>query len=189
MSTVGEGFWGEPGHGKTSLAQHRMIDRAGERGVPCVIFDVERNLRVEGAQEIRGADPSAIIGPVWEDGCHVIYSPPPDKDKIEKFFNIVRGGGNVCLLVDEAHNVAKGEAASPALLHLCRIRRPQGVDLFFTSTQPQDLHATAWSVVTSTFVFKMKSAFALDRLKRELGLSDAHVQAVRGLQPFQYIEV
>jgi hypothetical protein len=188
MSTVGEGFWGEPGNGKTSLAQQRMIERAGDRACPSIMLDIERNLRYPGAVEIRDVPPDRIIDPVWTDGNHIIYSPPRDPAMIEWFFEIVCNGGNVCLLVDEAHNVAKGEKASPALLHLCRIRRPQGIDIYFTSTQPQDLHATAWSVISSCFVFRTRSAFALDRLKRERGLTDAQIQAIRNLQPFEYIE-
>ncbi|HLY11250.1 MAG TPA: ATP-binding protein [Planctomycetota bacterium] len=186
-STVGEGFWGDPGMGKTTLAQQRMILRAGDRGVPCIFFDIERNLLPPGAEVIRGTDPEAIIAPVWDEGLHVVYSPPPDRVSIEKFFNIVRGGGNCCLLVDEAHNVAKGEAASPALLHLCRVRRPYGVDLFFTSTQPQDLHATAWSVITRTSVFHSDSAYALDRLKREVRITKDHERAILALRPFEYL--
>jgi hypothetical protein len=188
MNTVGEGFWGEPGYGKTAWAQARMIDRAGERGVPCVILDMERNLRLPGAIEIRGQDPDAIIPHVWDDGSHVIYTPPQGKAYIERFFGIVNGGGNVCLLCDEVSTVAKGEGASPALLHLCQTRRPYGVDLYFTSTQPQDLHATAWSVITKVWVFKTKSAFAMDRLKRERHLSDEQVRTIENLDYYQCVE-
>src|SRR5579872_6270870 len=107
MNTLGEGFFGEPGYGKTSLSELRMVDRAGERAIPCVMLDIERNLRLPGALEIRDVQPSEIIGPVWDDGAHVIYSPPRDPKAIEWFFEIVAVGGNVCLHLDEAHNFAK----------------------------------------------------------------------------------
>jgi hypothetical protein len=188
-NTVLELFFGKPGMGKTTLAQQRAIARSAERETPILVVDPNATLHMAGALVFRGAPPRDLVDPVWTEGEHCIWTPPKDSAALESFYDKVAAGGNVELLADECSLCgAQGEHACNSLLHLAVTRRHPGVDLFLTSTYPAAVHATIWSSKTTVFLFKIDDAFALDRCRRELQLTNDQVAQVRDLQPFDYIQ-
>jgi len=166
----------------------RAAQRAGERGVPVVILDPEASLNPPGAVVLRNQPAEAIIGPVWEQGNHVVWTPPNDKEEEEKFFAIISGGGNCALLIDECSLYLKGQSASPNAMYLYRTRRHAGVDLYATSTYAADAHSIVYTVATSKFIFRNRGAYALDRLKRECQLPDPTVDLIRNLKEYEFLQ-
>lgn len=187
-SGISELYFGEPGTGKTTLAMQRCIGRAASRGVPCVFLDPNATLQPPGALIYREAEPQVIVDPIWTNGSHVVYTPPRNQDSVESFFKTVGAGGDVVLLVDECSFYARGERASKELLHLCQLRRHKGVDMFFTSTYCADAHTVVWTTRTKAFIFRNRSAIALERIQRELCCTDQEIETIRNLPDFQYME-
>lgn len=174
---------GAMGQGKTSLAEHLAAARSEERGVPIVILDPEGLLSYDGALNFREQPPGdSFVNAVWERGEHVVYTPRNRKDA-DQFFARLRGGGNVVLVIDECAHYARAPGTSKDLLRLCRVSRMKGVDLFFTTQSPTDIHPSIWNLRHEVYVFHCDGDGALERLEAELKLPPEVVARIRALPP------
>ncbi len=188
-------FIGGTGQGKTTMAQHLCGERAAERDVPVVILDPEGVLSYAGAEEIREESPSdAVVAAVWERGEHLVYTPrgedidPKDED-VKKLFRMVRKGGKVFLLIDECSHYAAADApAVKAMLHLCRVHRLMGVELYFTTQAPKDIHPRIWNLRSEVYVFHQEDVGSLDYLQAQLRLSDEWKNRINALPPHRFIK-
>jgi hypothetical protein len=181
-------YIGATGQGKTSLAQAQAAELSAERGVPVVILDPEGLLHYDGAEKFRDVPPGdPFIDAVWERGEHVIYTPRNKKDA-DLFFSRVRAGGDVILIIDECSHYARAPGTSKDLLRLCRAHRMQGVDLYFTTQNPTDLHPSIWNLKHEVYVFHCDSDGAVERLVKELKLPPEYVARIEALPPGRAIK-
>lgn len=179
---------GGTGQRKTTLAQFLCSERADERGVSVVILDPEGVLHYDGALEFREIPPSQeMVDAIWTNGEHVIYTPRNDEDAI-KFIDMVRRGGNVVFLVDEcSHYAQAGVPAIKAMLRLCRVHRLVGVDLYFTTQAPKDIHPRIWNIRHKVYIFHQEDEGSLEYIQAQLRLPDSWVARIRELAPGQAI--
>jgi len=188
-------FIGGTGQGKTTMAQHLCTERSAARGVPVIVLDPEGVLSHKGAEVARNFPPSdAIVRAVWDHGYDLVYTPrgeedDPEGEDVKKLFRMVRQGGNVGLLVDEcAHFAAADSPAIKAMRHLCRAHRLQGVDLYFTTQAPKDIHPRIWNLRHEVYVFNQEDSGSLDYLQKQLRMTEKERNRVASLPPYRFLK-
>jgi hypothetical protein len=184
-------FVGAPGQGKTTMAQHLAAERAGARMVPCVIGDPEGVLDYEGCTRLTGPCWDELSRIVWTEGEHVIWTPGREEE-FANFLHGIRRGGNVVFLQDESSHIADPENVSRqilvAALRLCRAHRLQGIDMYFTTQSPSEIHRKIWNLRTEVYIFNCTGSGALERLEAELELSPEWVAKIRTLPEGKYVK-
>jgi len=189
-------FIGGTGQGKTTMAEHLCEERSSKRGVPMIILDPEGVLHHRGAEEVRDVHPSdaRIVVPVWDHGSDLVYTPrgedeDPEGEDAKRLFRMVRQGGKVGFLVDEcAHFAAADSPAIKAMRHLCRAHRLQGVDLYFTTQAPKDIHPRIWNLRHEVYVFNQEDSGSLDYLQKQLRMTEKERNRVASLPPYRFLK-
>jgi len=189
-------FIGGTGQGKTTMMQHVCEERASARAVPTILLDPEGVLSHQGAEEVRDQPPSdaTVVVPVWDHGGDLVYTPrgedadPKQKD-VKKLFRMVRRGGKVNFGIDECAAFASAGAPSiNAMLHLCRAHRLQGVDLYFTTQAPKDIHPRIWNLRHEVYIFNQEDVGSLDYLQAQLRLPDSWKNRIMSLPPYRFVK-
>lgn len=189
-------FIGGTGQGKTTMAQHLCGERAEKRGVPVITLDPEGVLHDKGAEEVREVAPSeaSVVVPVWTHGSSLVYTPrgedsDPDCEDAITLFRMVRKGGKVNLLVDECAHYASADSPSiKGMRHLCRAHRLQGVDMYFTTQAPRDIHPRIWNLRHEVYVFNQEDSGSLNYLQQQLRLPDSWKNRIMSLPPYRFVK-
>lgn len=202
-------YIGETGMGKTTKAEIDATSIAEENGAPVVLLDYEGVLQLQDAIRFEHAprpwyrkkDKEAQASydaaedeifermhrAIWEEGKHVIYHPLGDDDA-GRFLLMVKGGGKVSLVIDEASYCARGNQALDEVLQLARANRLAGVDVFCTTQYPSDLHPLMWNVKRNVYVFRCPGEGALDFLQEELAFDDEIRERIKTMPDMEFLK-
>ena len=174
---------GQPGSGKTTLARALASSLASLSSQPVLVVDSQRVSTFASEPHVSPREAVAALWPARGPRRSAIVH-PRDASEVEALMRAVRAGGDVVVLVDEAHHWTRA-GASVELLRLLRgARHARATVLLTTQHLSGDVPAAALSCTAMVYVFRCASPRALDVLEREWGLDRRQVQR---LPRFRYL--
>jgi hypothetical protein len=174
-------YVGAPQSGKTTLASVHARKWSEALGRPVVVVDSEGTrdfVRVEHFDDVR-----ELAGAVWGQGSWAAIT-PEDVRQVDELAGAVRRGGNVVLLVDEAHYWL-ASARSTGLLRLMRSTQHSRLRVLLTTQHLSgDVPQSALACDPDLFVFRTTSPRSLDVLEKQFRCP---ASVARALEPRTFI--
>lgn len=177
-------FVGCPQSGKSTLARELASRLHRERRVPVIVLDAQS---VHNFAELPECKLEDVAATVWKHPRASVRVVPRDVDEVDRICRAVSAGGDVVLLVDEAHNWLSAQSGcSGELVRLMRTVQHARADLFLTTQHlTGDVHQGALSCTSELYVFRNTSPRVLQVLERDFGMDRAKIQALPQFKCFR----
>ena len=174
---------GCPQSGKTTLAVSLAARLSRERRVPVLVVD---SAEVHNLASVPRASIKEAIRACWESPRGNARLVPRDLREMNRICSVVRAGGNIVLLVDEANFWLSAQSGvSGDLTRLMRATQHAQVDVILTTQHlTGDVPQVALSCTSALYVFRCTAPRVLQTLEREFGMDRA---AIASLPQFSYI--
>lgn len=158
-------YVGAPQTGKTTAACVHARQWASELGRPILVVD---SMGTRDFANLRHYDDlTELVEAVWTRGESAAIQPAQVAD-VDRVCNAARAGGDVVVLVDEAHFWTR---ASNPLLRLMRGTQHSRTRVLCTTQHLSgDVPQAALACDPDLFVFRTSSPRSLERLEREFGV-------------------
>lgn len=170
-------FVGCPQSGKTTLARELASRLHRERGVPVLVLDAQE---VHNFADVPARDLADVAATLWRHPRASVRVVPRNVEEVDRLCRAASAGGDLVVLVDEAHNWLSAQSGcSGELVRLMRTVQHARADLFLTTQHlTGDVHQGALSCTTELYVFRNTSPRVLQVLERDFGMDRARVQAL-----------
>lgn len=169
-------YCGVPGAGKTTLAvRHGILDSL-MTGYPLVILDSE------GTHPCDQAKPMASLRELISSafGGEGLYSYiPTEEEEIDHFFEAVRIGGRVVVVVDEVSYWANAHRTPKSLARVLRTHRHCNALIHATTQYPGDVSPLVWHSKTDVFIFRTEAKRAVERVVEECALEPEEIKTLK----------